>query len=291
MDNTETSVISGTLYVVATPIGNRDDITLRALKVLREVDLIAAEDTRHTGNFLSFHNIKKSLISYHEYNEEKRTPDLIARLKTGASVALVTNAGTPLLSDPGFRLVKEAVAAGINIVPVPGVSAAIAALSISGLPTDSFIFIGFCPRKKQKRLDLLSEINKEKRTIVFYESPKRIIRLIEELLDVMGERHCVLTRELTKVYEEIIRGTQDEILYALKQRPEIKGEITMLISGYKAKDDYSYDILIKELTEDIFERNTSLPVLAKEKAKKFGLSKKQVYEEALKIKKGDGVKE
>ncbi|MFH2044828.1 MAG: 16S rRNA (cytidine(1402)-2'-O)-methyltransferase [Pseudomonadota bacterium] len=285
MDNTETSVISGTLYVVATPIGNRDDITLRALKVLSDVDLIAAEDTRHTGNFLSFHNIKKSLISYHEYNEEKRTPDLIAKLKTGASVALVTNAGTPLLSDPGFRLVKEAVAAGINIVSVPGVSAAIAALSISGLPTDSFIFIGFCPRKKQKRLDLLSEINKEKRTIVFYESPKRIIRFIEEVLDVMGERYCVLTRELTKIYEEIIRGTQAEILYVLKQRPEIKGEITMLISGYKEKDDYSYDILVKELTESIYEQKTPLPVLAKEKAKKFGLSKNQVYEEALRIKK------
>ncbi|MBU1055905.1 MAG: 16S rRNA (cytidine(1402)-2'-O)-methyltransferase [Proteobacteria bacterium] len=285
MDNTETSVISGTLYVVATPIGNRDDITLRALKVLSNVDLIAAEDTRHTGNFLSFHNIKKSLISYHEYNEEKRTPDLIARLNAGASVALVTNAGTPLLSDPGFRLVKEAVAAGINIVPVPGVSAAIAALSISGLPTDSFIFIGFCPRKKQKRLDLLSEINKEKRTIVFYESPKRIIRFLEEVLDVMGERYCVLTRELTKIYEEIIRGTQAEILYILKQRPEIKGEITMLISGYKEKDDYSYDILVKELTESIYEQKTPLPVLSKEKAKKFGLSRKQVYEEALRIKK------
>jgi 16S rRNA (cytidine1402-2'-O)-methyltransferase len=182
-------------------------------------------------------------------------------------------------------LVKEAVAAGINIVPVPGVSAAVAALSISGLPTDSFVFIGFCPRKKQKRLELLKEINKEKRTIVFYESPKRIIRFIEELLDVMGERHCVLTRELTKLHEEILRGTQTEILIALKQRSEIKGEITLLISGYNEKADYSSDTLTKELTESICKNDMPLPVLAKEIAKKFGLSKKQVYEEALKIKK------
>ncbi|MBU3947619.1 MAG: 16S rRNA (cytidine(1402)-2'-O)-methyltransferase [Proteobacteria bacterium] len=285
MDNTASTVISGTLYVVATPIGNRDDITLRALKILKDVDLIAAEDTRHTGRFLSLHSIKGNLISYHEHNERERTPDLIGRLKAGSSVALVSNAGTPLLSDPGYRLVKEAVAAGVNIVPIPGVSAAITALSASGLPIDSFVFIGFCPKKNQKRLDLLKELNKEKRTIVFYESPKRIMRFIEELFDVMGERYCVLSRELTKLHEEIIRGTQTEILYALKQRSELKGEITLLISGYEEKDNYSSDILIKELTESICEHNTPLSVLAKEKAKKFGLSKKQVYEEALKIKK------
>lgn len=285
MDNTASAVISGTLYVVATPIGNRDDITLRALKVLRDVDFIAAEDTRHTGRFLSLHNIKGNLISYHEYNERERTPGLIGRLKAGSTVALVSNAGTPLLSDPGYRLVKEAVAAGINIVPIPGVSAAVAALSVSGLPTDSFIFIGFCPKKKQKRMDLLKEINKEKRTIVFYESPKRITRLIEELLDIMGERHCVLSRELTKFHEELIRGTQTELLYALKQRPELKGELTLLISGHEEKDEHSSGFLIKELTESIYEHDTPLSVLAKEKAKKFGLSKKQVYEKALKIKK------
>ncbi len=286
MDDTASAVIPGTLYIVATPIGNRDDITLRALKVLKDVDLIAAEDTRHTGRFLSFHSIKANLISYHEHNERERTLDLIDRLKNGASIALVTNAGTPLLSDPGYRLVKEAVAAEVNIVPIPGVSAAITALCVSGLPTDSFIFIGFCPKKNQKRLDLLKDIDKEKRTLIFYESPKRIIRFLEETLDVMGERYCVLTRELTKLHEEIIRGIQTEILYALKQRPGLKGEITLLISGYEEKDNYSPDILIKELTESICEHNTPLPVLAKQKAEKFGLSKKQVYEEALKIKRG-----
>lgn len=274
----------GTLYVVATPIGNRDDITLRGLRVLKNADLIAAEDTRHTGKFLSFHNIKGRLISYHEYNERERTPALIDRLKKGASVALVSNAGTPAVSDPGYRLINEAIAAGVNIVPVPGVSAAIAAISVSGLATDSFIFIGFCPKKKEKRFDLLRELNKEKRTVIFYESPRRILRLVEEIKSVMGERHSVLSREITKIHEEFIRGTLSEILIVLKQRSEIKGECTLLVSGCEEKEISSPELVTKELKESISSNEKPLSVLAKETAKKFGLSRKQVYEEALRIK-------
>ena len=284
INNSGPGTAPGTLYVVATPIGNRDDITLRALSVLKDADLIAAEDTRHTGKFLSLHNIKGRLISYHEYNERERTPGLINRLKNGASVALVSSAGTPTVSDPGYRLIKEAITAGINIVPVPGVSAAVAALSVSGLATDSFIFIGFCPKKKEKRLDLLRELNKEKRTIIFYESPRRILRFIEEIESLMGARISVLSREITKIHEEFIRGTLSEILTVLKQRPEIKGECTLLLSGCEEKEISSPEIVTKELKESICSNEKPLSVLAKETAKKFGLSKKKVYEEALRIK-------
>ncbi|RPH52941.1 MAG: 16S rRNA (cytidine(1402)-2'-O)-methyltransferase [Desulfobacteraceae bacterium] len=274
----------GTLYVVATPIGNRDDITLRALSVLKEADLIAAEDTRHTGKFLSLHNIKGHLISYHEYNERERTPGLVNRLKNGLSIALVSNAGTPVVSDPGYRLIKEAIAAGINIVPVPGVSAAVAAISVSGLATDSFIFIGFCPKKKEKRLDLLRDLHKEKRTVIFYESPRRILRLIEEIKSVMGERDSVLSREITKLHEEFIRGTLSEIITVLKQRSEIKGECTLLVSGFEEIEISSPDLVTKDLKASIHSNEKPLSVLAKETAKKFGLSRKRVYEEALRIK-------
>jgi len=284
INNSGPDAASGTLYVVATPIGNRDDITLRALSVLKDADLIAAEDTRYTGNFLSLHNIKGRLISYHEYNERERTPGLISRLKNGASVALVSSAGTPTVSDPGYRLIKEAIEAGINIVPVPGVSAAVAALSVSGLATNSFIFIGFCPKKKEKRLDLLRELNKEKRTIIFYESPRRILRLVEEIESVMGERVSVLSREITKIHEEFIRGTLSEILTVLKQRPEIKGECTLLVSGCEEKEISSPELVTKELKESICSKEKPLSVLAKETAKKFCLSRKQVYEEALRLK-------
>jgi len=283
-DDTGPNAGPGTLYVVATPIGNRDDITLRALSVLKNADLIAAEDTRHTGKLLSLHGIKGRLISYHEYNERVKTPGLVDRLKNGSSVALVSNAGTPVVSDPGYCLIKEAIAAGINIVPVPGVSAAIAALSVSGLATDSFIFIGFCPKKKEKRLNLLRDLNNEKRTVIFYESPRRILNLIEEIKAVMGERPSVLSREITKIHEEFIRGTPSEILTALKERSEIKGECTLLVSGCEEKEAVSPEVVTKELKESIRSNKKPLSTLAKETAKKFGLSKNAVYEEALRIK-------
>jgi 16S rRNA (cytidine1402-2'-O)-methyltransferase len=207
------------LYVVATPIGNRDDITIRALNILGRVDLVAAENTRHTGRLLAHHNIKGNLISYHEHNEVKRTPELIHRLKTGSSVALVSNAGTPSVSDPGYRLVKEAIANNIKVIPVPGVSAAVTALSAAGLPTYSFIFVGFPAKKKAKRLKQLKELASEIRTIIFYESPKRILTFLEEIIDAMGDRYGVLSREMTKLHEEFLRGFLSEIHYILNARP------------------------------------------------------------------------
>jgi 16S rRNA (cytidine1402-2'-O)-methyltransferase len=275
----------GILYVVATPIGNRYDITLRALSVLKNADLIAAEDTRKTAGLLSMHGISGRLTSYHEHNERVKTPALIGRLKNGSSIALVSNAGTPAVSDPGYRLIKEAVASGINVVPVPGVSAALTALSVSGLPTDSFVFIGFCPKKTEKRLELLRTTKNDKKTAIFYESPKRIIRLIEEIKSVMGERQLVLSREMTKIHEEFIRGTPSEIIAVLNRRTEVRGECTLLVSGCEEKESSCDELAAREINRMIDSTDKPLSVLVKETAKKFGLPRKRVYEEALRIKK------
>ena len=222
---------TGALYVVATPIGNRDDITIRALNILGQVDLVAAEDTRHTGRLLAHHNIKCRMISFHEHNERERTPDLINRLKAGSSVALVSNAGTPSVSDPGYRLVKETIDSDIRVIPIPGVSAAITALCVAGMPTDSFVFVGFPAKKKARRLNQLNDLAGVHRTIVFYESPRRISTFLEEIIDIMGDRYGVLAREMTKLHEEFIRGLLSEILSSLNARPAIKGECTLLVTG------------------------------------------------------------
>ena len=190
--NNDPSETAGALYIVATPIGNRDDITLRALRVLEAVDVIAAEDTRHTGRFLQHHGITGKYISYHEHNEKERTPDLLNRLSAGKSIALVTSAGTPSISDPGFRLIQKAIDADTEIIPIPGVSAVIAALSASGLPTDAFVFVGFLSRRSGKRSRQLQAMADETRTMIFYESPNRIVKLLELIHDIMGDRQAVL---------------------------------------------------------------------------------------------------
>ena len=212
MPNPNKTETNGVLYVVATPIGNREDITLRALDILREVNLIAAEDTRKSGNFLTHYQIKNRLISFHEHNEKKRTPELIGKLLDGTTIALVSNAGTPSVSDPGYRLIEAAIANKITVTPIPGVTAATAAMSVSGLPTDSFVFIGFAPKKKGKRLKFLTELSAEPRPLIFYESPKRILSLMEEIISCMGDRNAMLAREMTKLHEEFVRGTVSQIL-------------------------------------------------------------------------------
>ena len=222
---------AGTLYVVATPIGNKDDITVRALTVFREVDLIAAEDTRKTRRFLASHDIKSKLVSYHEHNEEKRTPQLIQKLNSGHTVALVSNAGTPLVSDPGYRLIETAISHKIDVVPIPGVSAAIAALSVAGLPTEAFVFIGFLPKKKGKRLKQLQALATGDRTLIFYESPGRILALLQDIIKIMGDRRGALAREMTKLHEEFLRGRLSEIEQNLQERTGIKGECTLLVAG------------------------------------------------------------
>jgi len=272
------------LYVVATPIGNRDDITIRALNILGQVDLVAAEDTRHTGRLLAHHNIKGNLISYHEHNEVERTPELIHRLKTGSSVALVSNAGTPSVSDPGYRLVKEAIANNIRVIPVPGVSAAVTALSAAGLPTDSFIFVGFPAKKKAKRLKQLKELASENRTIIFYESPKRILTFLEEIINVMGDRYGVLSREMTKLHEEFVRGFLSEIHYILNARPAVKGECTLLVMGCEKNKEVSLETVRNEIKNELEKTGSRLADIARAVAKKYGLPKNKVYDEALKLK-------
>jgi 16S rRNA (cytidine1402-2'-O)-methyltransferase len=226
--------IKGTLYIVSTPIGNREDITLRALRILKEVDLIAAEDTRHTGLLLRHYGIQKPLTSYFEGNELKKRDFILSKLKQGDRIALVSDAGTPGISDPGFRLIQLAIENQIPVIPIPGPSAVIAALSVSGLPTDSFLFKGFLPHKIKKRRDLLKELEDVRETLIFYESPHRISETLRDIYEVLGDREIVLTRELTKIYEEVLRGKVTEIQNQIGGR-KLKGEITVVISGKTRK--------------------------------------------------------
>ena len=281
-DPTKTEII-GVLYVVATPIGNREDITLRALNILREVDLIAAEDTRKSGSLLAHYQIKNRLVSFHEHNEKKRTPELIGKLLDGMTIALVSNAGTPSVSDPGYRLIEAAIANKITVTPIPGVTAATAAMSVSGLPTDSFVFIGFAPKKKGKRLKFLTEMSAEPRPLIFYESPKRILSLMEEILFCMGDRNAMLAREMTKLYEEFLRGTVSQILKTIKTRPAFKGECTLLVAGAEASEQINSEIVKTEIKAALQNGQNGLSQIARAIAKKYGLPKNEVYDLALKV--------
>jgi len=273
------------LYVVATPIGNLADITLRAIDVLSRVDLIAAEDTRHTRSLLSAHGIANKLISYHEHNEHQRTPELIVRLEQGAVIALVSNAGTPLVSDPGYRLVSHAVAHNIPVVPIPGVSAAMAALSVSGLPTDAFTFVGFPARKKNKRIQLLKDLAALSQTLIFYQAPRRMMPFLNELMEILGDRHAVLAREITKRYEEYIRGPLSHIQAQLSGRDAVKGECTLLVQGAAAADTPDDNHLETLLRAALDQADAPLGEIAKTLALEHKVSKNRVYEMALKIKK------
>ena len=284
MSDSNNTKNKGVLYVVATPIGNREDITLRALNILRDVDLIAAEDTRKTGSLLAHYQIKNRLISFHEHNEKKRTPEIIGKLLDGISIALVSNAGTPSISDPGYRLIEAAIANKITVSPIPGVSAATAAMSVSALPTDSFVFIGFLPRKKAKRQQFLNELAVEPRPVIFYESPKRILTLLEEIISCMGDRPAVLAREMTKLHEEFIRGSVSETLKTLKSRAEIKGECTLLITGFEGKEELNSEIITTEIKAALDKHQEGLSEITKSIAQKYGLSKNKVYAMALKVK-------
>ncbi len=269
--------------MVATPIGNRADITLRALDILREVDLIAAEDTRKSGSLLAYYQIKNRLISFHEHNEKKRTPELIGKLLDGMTIALISNAGTPLVSDPGYRLIEAAIANKITVTPIPGVTAATAAMSVSGLPTDSFVFIGFAPKKKGKRLKFLTELSTESRPLIFYESPKRILSLMEEIISCMGDRNAMLAREMTKLHEEFVRGTVSQILKTIRSRSTLKGECTLLVSGRQALEQIDPEIVKTEIKAALQNGRNKLSKIARTVAEKYGLPKNEVYDLALKI--------
>ncbi|MEO0069499.1 MAG: 16S rRNA (cytidine(1402)-2'-O)-methyltransferase [candidate division WOR-3 bacterium] len=223
------------LYVVSTPIGNLKDITYRALNVLAQVDLIACEDTRRTGLLLKHFGIENRLLPYHEYNKVRQTPIILNLLTQGKSVALVSDAGTPGISDPGFYLIRAAAERGVRIVPVPGASALLAALVVSGLPSDRFAFEGFLPKRAGRRRKRLLSLIKETRTMVFCESARRVRRFLEEIEELFGERRVVVCRELTKKFEEVIRGTPSEILSEIKDR-ELKGEVVVVVAGYEEQN-------------------------------------------------------
>jgi len=230
MNETLPPLTPGTLYLVATPIGNLEDITLRALRTLKECDVVAAEDTRRTGQLLKHFDISKPLLSYFQFNEARRSEQIIERLRRGEKVALVTDAGSPGISDPGERVVKAATAAGLRVESVPGPSALVAALTASGLPTEEFHFIGFLPHKSGQRRRELERLKSIAGTLVFYESPYRVEKLVVELNDLFAGRQVVLARELTKKFEEYLRGTPAELLEVLKRR-SLKGEFVVLVAG------------------------------------------------------------
>jgi 16S rRNA (cytidine1402-2'-O)-methyltransferase len=220
----------GKLYVVATPIGNLEDITLRAIKVLREVDLIAAEDTRHTRKLLDRHEIRKRMISYHEHNEKEKAERIVEELRSGKSVALVSDSGTPTISDPGYVLVRRCIEEGIEVIPIPGPSAFLAALCVSGLPVHRFAFEGFLPHKAGRRRGRLKELAQEGRTLIFYESPHRLAKTLSDMLEILGDRKVVVARELTKVHEEVFRGTLEEAVERFGGE-RCRGEFTILVEG------------------------------------------------------------
>src|SRR5580693_7318312 len=275
-----------TLYLVATPIGNLEDITLRAVRVLKEVDLIACEDTRQTQKLLNHYGIATRTVSYHEHNEMTRAAELVKEIQEGASVALVTDAGMPGISDPGYRLISLAIRHHLPVVPVPGASAFLAALVASGLPTDSFRFSGFLPPKRGERRAALESIRTSPRTQVFYEAPHRIVEALADVVEVLGEgRHVVIAREVTKLHEEFLRGRAGEILETLQSRDGVKGEITLLIGKIEEQEvgvgtgALARPGVRQRLAQIMAEEKLDEKAAPKKVAKERGISKSEAYRE------------
>ena len=270
------------LYLVATPIGNLEDITLRAVRVLKEADQIACEDTRQTQKLLNHYGISTRTVSYHEHNELTRAPELVLDLEGGARIALVTDAGMPGISDPGFRLISLAIRHHISVMPIPGASAFLAALVASGLPTDSFRFSGFLPRKSGQRRQMLESIKASPRTQVFYEAPHRVKEAVEDVVEVLGpERQLVIAREVTKIHEEFLRGRASEILGILNARGDIKGEITLLIGkAEEGQQKVAASVNVRQRLEQIMaEEKLDEKAALKKIAKEMGVSKSEAYRE------------
>ncbi len=272
----------GTLYVVGTPIGNLEDMTFRAVRILQTVDLIAAEDTRHTGRLLQHFQITAPQLSYHDHNSTSRIPELLEQLGRGKAIALVSDAGMPGISDPGYELVKACVAAEILVVPIPGPSAAITALSAAGLPTEKFVFEGFLPPKKQERQKRLEFLQAEVRTIIFYEAPHRLRQTLQDLAEVLGERQIVLARELTKLHEEFWRGSiEDAITHYTERQPQ--GEYTLVVAGLPPlKPQLSEAELIAEL-QQIMAEGVSRSQASRQLAKATSFPRRHLYQLALAI--------
>jgi 16S rRNA (cytidine1402-2'-O)-methyltransferase len=267
---------------VGTPIGNLEDITFRAVRILKEADLIACEDTRQTRKLLDRYGVAKPTVSYHEHNEAERSPELIAKLLQGTTVALVSDAGMPLISDPGYRLVRAAIDSGIRVEAVPGASAVLTALAASGLATDSFHFAGFLPAKAGQRLRALEALADETATLIFYEAPHRIVDTLAAVSQALGDRPVVVARELTKMHEEFLRGTAAEIQAALAAREPVKGEITLLIG--KRTGRLEDDTPLAEAVDALVAQGISRMEAIKTVAHRRGLAKREVYSEVEKFK-------
>lgn len=273
----------GTLYIVATPIGNLEDMTFRAVRILQAVDMIAAEDTRHTGKLLQHFQVRTPQISYYEHNSNSRIPELLEYLQYGKAIALVSDAGMPGISDPGYELIKACIDNNITVVPIPGASAVITALSAAGLPTDRFIFDGFLPAKSQKRKEYLTSLQGESRTLVFYESPHRLRDTLADLGEILGsDRSLVIARELTKLYEEFWRGTIGEGI-ANYQEKEPQGEYTLLIAGTPSHKPQLTETELKNELLSMIKQGISRSQASREIAKNTGLSRRYLYQLALTI--------
>src|SRR5271157_143559 len=270
----------GKLFVVGTPIGNLEDITLRAIRILKEVDLIACEDTRRTQQLLNHYQIHTPTLSYHEHNEMTRAPELVIKLAEGENIALVSDAGMPVVSDPGFRLVHLAVRHAIPVIPVPGASAFVAALAASGLPVDKFRFLGFLPSKRGERKKALEELKDATKTLIFYEAPHRLVEMLKDAREILGEREIVVAREVTKVHEEFLRGTISTTLEYLKRKP-VKGEITVLMGLHAVSDGNESAPPAASITSEIqavmAERKVDERAALKIVARARGVSKSDAY--------------
>lgn len=274
---------AGALFVCATPIGNLEDISLRVLRILKEVDVIAAEDTRHTRKLLNYYDIHTPLTSCHEHNEQEKGRKIIEQIKAGKSVALVSDAGTPGISDPGTKVIGMALEEGLKVVPLPGPSAVVTALTVSGLPTDRFSFEGFLPREKKERGQLLAEIKSERRTLIFYEAPHRLLKTLAELHERLGDRKAAVIRELTKLHEEVVRGTLAEVLEHFRNKAP-KGEFVIVLEGgaeekkepLERSPQLLYESVIELVNEGLDKKSA-----IKEAATKLGVPKKEVYAAVL----------
>lgn len=283
-----TDARAGCLYVVATPIGNLEDITMRALRILKEADLIACEDTRQTMKLLSHFDIQKRLVSYHAHNEITRAPEIVIELEQGAKVALVSDAGTPAISDPGHRLVSLCLRHGIKVEPIPGPSAFVAALAASGMPIEEFVFLGFLPSRQTDRRKSLRGVASEPRTLAIYEAPHRLLETLEDTLEILGNRPAVIAREVTKLYEEFLRGHIEDLIQAIRKKSP-RGEITLLIGPADGRPQHADNAanpensipLARRVDDIILERGTDRKAALKQAARERGLTRREAYKQLL----------
>ncbi len=273
--------MKGVLYIVSTPIGNLEDITLRALRILKEVDVIAAEDTRHSSKLLTYYGISKQLISYWGEKEKVKSVEILERLRGGQSVALISDAGTPGISDPGSVLIKKALEEGFNVISIPGTSALIAALSISGLSTEEFTFIGFLPSKKSQRQKALKALSLEARTLVFYEAPHRILETLSDMKEIFGERRIAVVKEISKIHEEVSRGNISDVLNRL-EKSTVAGEYVLLVEGKIEEKMLTTDDALSEVSMFI-KKGLGRKEAVKRVAEAYGLSKKELYHKSLDV--------